>query len=239
MPDPEEILQGGQSAESVIRIGDIVYRTTKAERSELPPHFLQYLEEKNFPHSPRFLGYDERGREMLSYLDGEVPRGIQLTKEQLCAAMKLLRNMHDLAAQSHLCNGHETICHHDFAPWNIIFKDEQLVGIIDFDEVAPGARVDDLAYAIWTFLDIGVAAISDTEQIERLLYLVNCYDLNNRKDFIPAVFQQQNRILQFRKDVVATSPDQQMREFSKGAIQRINKAIHWVKRNEQAIRTRL
>ncbi|MEL7221352.1 MAG: phosphotransferase, partial [Bacteroidota bacterium] len=175
------------------------------------------------------------GRDMLTYIEGEVPRGIPLTEAQLYTAIQLLRKMHDLATHSDLCNEQETICHHDFSPWNIIIKNKKVAGIIDFDELAPGARVDDLTYAIWTFLDLGVAAISDAEQLKRIQQLVNCYDLRNRQDFIPALLRQQNRILSFRQEVVATSTNQQMRKFSRGAIQRINQSIEWVKRNEQAI----
>jgi Ser/Thr protein kinase RdoA (MazF antagonist) len=239
MKEQEEILPGGQSTESVVRVGNIVYRTTRNDNAELSHVLLQHLEANHFSYSPRFLGLDEKGREMLSYIEGVVPRGVVLSDQQLHACMRILREMHDLAAKSTWCNEQETICHHDFAPWNMIFKDGQPIGIIDFDEVAPGSRVDDVAYFIWTFLDLGVAEISDQEQIDRIGRLVKTYGLTDRKGLVAALFRQQNKILKFRENIIATGQGEQMRAFSQQAICRIKASIQWVISNTKQIEERL
>ena len=38
------------------------------------------------------------------------------------------------------------ICHNDFAPYNMVFRDHELIGVIDWDFAAPGPRLWDLAY---------------------------------------------------------------------------------------------
>ena len=45
---------------------------------------------------PRFRGIDEKGREILSFLPGEAPRDLgRFSEEQLAAAAKIIRALHD------------------------------------------------------------------------------------------------------------------------------------------------
>jgi hypothetical protein len=68
----ETPLTGGRLTPGVVRVGATVYRP-------IGPHWpfvhalLAHLERVGFSAAPRFLGIDDRGREILSYLDGEVP----------------------------------------------------------------------------------------------------------------------------------------------------------------------
>jgi Ser/Thr protein kinase RdoA (MazF antagonist) len=39
--------------------------------------------------------------------------------------------------------------HNDFGPSNLVWREELPKGIIDYDNAAPGSRVDDLGYAAW------------------------------------------------------------------------------------------
>ncbi len=48
----------------------------------------------------------------------------------------------------------EVLCHNDFAIYNIIFKHERPLGIIDFDVAGPGPRTWDIAYALYTCLPL-------------------------------------------------------------------------------------
>ena len=41
------------------------------------------------------------------------------------------------------------MCHGDFAPYNVVLKGEQAVGIIDFDTCHPGSRLWDISYALY------------------------------------------------------------------------------------------
>jgi len=61
---------------------------------------------------------DERGREILSYVEGLVPDNLDagLTDDQLAGAARLLRRFHDATAGSPLASGAKVLCHNDISP---------------------------------------------------------------------------------------------------------------------------
>ncbi len=42
-------------------------------------------------------------------------------------------------------------CHGDFGPWNIVWRDDEAIGLIDWDFLHQGPRIDDVAYALQWF----------------------------------------------------------------------------------------
>ena len=69
--EAEMPLAGGDVTEGVVRVGNTVRRPVRPH-SPLVHALLAHLESAGFEGAPRFLGIDGSGREVLSYIDGEV-----------------------------------------------------------------------------------------------------------------------------------------------------------------------
>lgn len=161
-PEQEEQLTGGNVSD-VSRIGETVRREQKPESLRVH-RVLQHLEQKGFEGSPRYLGIDPQGREVLSFIEGEAGnyplQPYMRSDHALEETARLLRDYHDAIADFPIPNDwqpldgtpepFELICHNDFAVYNLIFRNERPVGIIDFDVAAPGPRIWDLAYTLYT-----------------------------------------------------------------------------------------
>ena len=81
--------------------GDTVRRPSRPT-SPATRALLAHLESVGFDGAPRFLGVDDRGRETLSFIEGEaalepVPEWA-LTDEALVSVAELLRRYHDAVA---------------------------------------------------------------------------------------------------------------------------------------------
>jgi Ser/Thr protein kinase RdoA (MazF antagonist) len=121
---------------------------------------LDFLEERGFPASPRFLGIDQQQREVLSYVHGHVawageqPEDIW-SDESLLEAARLLRSLHDVTAASDLAGSAEMV-HGDLAPRNTVYVDRgdglRPVAFIDWDVARPGQRVEDVVDMLWQYL---------------------------------------------------------------------------------------
>ena len=158
----EEILTGGNVS--------IVYRSGDTVRRELKPgspkihKLLKHLENKGFSYAPKFLGIDEKGREILSFIEGEAGnyplKEYMWSNDVLKEIAKMLHLYHDSVSDFSFDDSWESIdntpqpfevlCHNDFAIYNLIFNHKRPVGIIDFDVAGPGPRIWDIAYTLYT-----------------------------------------------------------------------------------------
>jgi Ser/Thr protein kinase RdoA (MazF antagonist) len=186
----EEILTGGNMT-AVVRVGDTVRRTAGPWTPTIHA-FLRHLRANGFELVPEPLGIDERGREILSLLPG-APATYPLpdfawTDETLHAVAKALRAFHEAGLgftgdrwQWPAHEPAEVICHNDFAPYNLMFEDGRLSGVIDLDLASPGPRALDLAYTAYRFVPLTGPANPDApfpgarEQRRRLTAFCSAY----------------------------------------------------------------
>jgi hypothetical protein len=102
----EHPLRGG-SINTVVRVGDTVRRPPSGR---FVHELLGFFERSGWDGAPRFLGVDERGREILSFVEGYVawePGPADVTEEaSLVRVTELVREFHDLTAGTPLAGDH-------------------------------------------------------------------------------------------------------------------------------------
>jgi hypothetical protein len=164
----ETPLAGGDVTEGVVRVGDTVRRPV-GPHSPLVHALLAHLESAGFAGAPRFLGIDGSGREVLSYVDGEVagrPRPPWIADETRLASVGRLVRGYDDAAASFIpppealpgaspgappgippapAYPPELIGHLDITPENVVFRHGRAHALIDFDLARPATRADEMA----------------------------------------------------------------------------------------------
>lgn len=150
---------------------------------------LRHLEHYEWPGAPRYLGLDDEGREMLSFLPGHVawepaqPPDVW-SEESLVRVARLVRQFHDLTAGTALAGAEEVACHHDLAPKNTVYRDDgdglRPYAFIDWDLAAPGRRVQDVAHVCWQFLDLGPNRSSVEGPARLLRSVADAYGLARR-----------------------------------------------------------
>lgn len=161
-PEVEVPLTGGNVTAGLVRVGQTVRRPQTPYAARIRGVLAQ-LEHAGVEGVPRYLGTDDQGREVVSYLPGstDFPADMLTNPQVVVAATGLLRRYHDattglVAAADGWAYSfadtarHEVICHNDFAPYNLLFEGGVPTGIIDFDLAGPGPRLRDVAYlAYW------------------------------------------------------------------------------------------
>jgi aminoglycoside phosphotransferase len=175
----EEKLTGG-NVSTVYRAGDTVRREWKPDSVRIHT-LLQHLESKGLRGVPRFLGIDDKGREVLSFIEGEAGnyplQTYMWSDKALQEIASMLRRYHDAVRDfpiedwqplDNTPQPFEVICHNDFAIYNIIFQNETPIGVIDFDMAAPGPRLWDIVYALYTCVPL--SRLYHTEAGEAVYY---------------------------------------------------------------------
>jgi Phosphotransferase enzyme family len=162
-PDVEHRLLGG-FVNDVFRVASTVRRTAGPWTAAVHA-VLRHLEAVGFVESPRVLGIDDRGREVLTFIEGETlgwsdwPE-VMLGGDGIAQLGKLLRRFHEAVRGFRPPEGArwrnplapqdgEVIRHGDFSPFNSVWHADRLVGLIDWDFAQPGDAISDLAYLAW------------------------------------------------------------------------------------------
>ena len=148
-----------------VRVGDTVRRPAGSSRAAVRD-LLLHLESVGFDGAPRHLGTDELGREVLTWIDGDVPLppypAWAMTDRALTDLGQLVRRFHEATATFRSTTddwstqwadpaGGSVVCHNDLFPENVVFRDGRVVALIDFAMAAPGRPLWDVAIAaeIW------------------------------------------------------------------------------------------
>ena len=253
--DVEVALPKGDVTEGVVRVGATV-RRPRQEQSPFVEAYLRHLEAVGFDGAPRFLGVDDRGREVLSYIAGEaaiVPYpGWALTDETLISVAELLRRYHHAAA-SFDPSGHDwpaavpaafrdgLVSHNDPNLDNVIFAGGRAVALIDFDLSGPGSAAWDVACAarLWAPLrdERDAPAPVRGRALERLRMFVAAYGAPRHEHarIVDAVIHTHDWAYEIVRAAVARGHRSFWDHWTGGGAGRADRTRDWIEANRAAM----
>lgn len=193
----ERRLPGGRSF-GAVRVGDEVRRPRQPWTATVHT-VLRHLEDVGFDGAPRVRGFDDQGRERLTFLPGQTlgetapwPEWLR-SDDALAQVGTWLRRLHDATAtfrpatEAVWFTGRPwtpglLIGHLDASPWNVVWADGDLVGFVDWDTASPSRGEDDLAFSALTWVPLLTAEIAEqvgfgdpADRYRRLHLLLDAY----------------------------------------------------------------
>ncbi len=260
-------LPGGDMTEGVVRVDETVRRPVRSHTAAVH-ELLRHLEAVGFEGAPRVLGIDEKNREILTYLHGDVPRrplpGYALTESTLVALADLQRRYHEAVASfepppwacwdgeitRYVDGPPELICHCDVNLENVIFSngsgEPRPYAFIDFDLARPGTRLVDIIQTLRYWAPIAdpvdrAPALRDLNAADRIAIFCQAYGLS---------YLERARLASVASRWLRRSPasiarraraggDAWARMLDAGVGERLMRAAAWIERNRPEIEARL
>jgi Phosphotransferase enzyme family len=228
---------------------DVVTRPA-SDVSETVHSYLGYLRGKGLVCLPEPITIHD-GLETLGYLDGASGGDgwyHQHTEQGLISAAGLLRTIHDAGRDwtppasavwgaLPVAGDDIVFCHGDPGPWNFVWRDQQAVGLIDWDYLHPAPRLDDVAYALQWFgplrrdefvLDWHHFPVVPNRR-ERVRAFVDAYGGLPRFDVSEAVVAAMQATSDRMRSLAAAGREPQRTWVADGALDQDTAAIAWVR----------
>jgi aminoglycoside phosphotransferase (APT) family kinase protein len=256
----EQVLVGGMDPRfAPVRVGDTVRRMAGSSGAAVRA-LLLHLEAVGFDGAPRHLGTDDRGREVLSYVDGDVPLppypAWAMTDLALADLGALIRRFHaatasfeqpadadwatdwaDPTAGTSMTDA--VICHNDLFPENVVFRAGRVVALIDFAMAAPGRPLWDLAIAAELWCPLGDPARRDQhppdlDGVRRLGVLTRGYGLEPERaqELVDVLVEERaHSIANIRAEIAAGNESWIANWAAAGGDQRAAAADAWIATN--------
>jgi aminoglycoside phosphotransferase (APT) family kinase protein len=226
---------------------------------------LHHLEREGFAGAPRALGFDEQGREILTYIEGEVaaqrqpghPGGGDLPDyvwrdDVLVHLGALLRTYHDAAATFpwagrewllETCQPVETICHNEVFPWNTVFREGVPVAFIDWDTAAPGPRAWEMGFVAWHWVPFWHDKLCQTaglptgvaEKARRFRLLLDAYGLEPDLGIVRAGIERMQGFLEHLRRLASEGSAWEVAMAHRGVLDELALTIVWVEQHAAAL----
>jgi hypothetical protein len=183
----EALPAGGANRGAVVRVGSTVRRPSRPNSTSVQ-RLLTHLESVGFPGVPRPLGFDDEGRELLTWVEGEVPHRPAplwaLSVETLSSIGELLQDFRRAASTLRARPDDNwfsepavprpfattaNIGHNDIDFGNIVFKDRRAAALIDFDFAGPSDLVWEVAVAAYYLVPLRHPGATEPSSEDRAL----------------------------------------------------------------------
>lgn len=172
-------LIGDVGTQGIVRIGNTVRRPLRPFSLAIQS-YLAYIRQAGFTGAPEPLGIDEEGREILSYVEGDIPReplpDWTASIDVLTGLAVLIRRLHEAArgweappdtqwgivpgsvanrGVSAFSDGEpEIFSHRNYVPGRVVFRDGLPAALVNFDLAKPCTKVYDIANAMYWWVPL-------------------------------------------------------------------------------------
>jgi len=260
-----EPLIGDGVTPGIVRIGDTVRRPLRPFSLTVQA-YLAHLRDAGFTGAPLPLGVDEQGREVLSFVPGDVPRN-PLPPETagddvLVALARLVRALHEASAGwtppsdavwggtpattgGPITEPAELVSHRDYYPGNVVFRDGRPVALIDFDLAKPTTRLYDITNALWYWAPLRdprdrAPAFAAADIPHRVAVFADAYGLTARQrtELAPLAVDVAHRYTENSRASAELDPVFR-RLWEDGAKDELPRAEAWLREAAPAIAARL
>lgn len=266
--EPEVALLGGEVTEGVVRKGDTVRRPV-GPNSALVHALLRHLESVGFPGAPRFLGIDAAGREVLTFVPGEVatrPRPAWVADDaRLASVARLVRAYDDAVAGFTLPEGvapdsvppppdlppappypPDFVGHMDLTPDNVVFRGGEAVALIDFDLARPASRVDEIHNLMVHWAPFGDPLDADppldrVDVPRRCRIIADAYGMSDadRGRLVEVAVLRSRRVWHSMRQIAEVRGGNWARMWREGVGDKLKRREAWLERNGPAIEAAL
>ena len=225
---------------------------------------LLHLEAVGFDGAPRHLGVDDQGREIVSFIEGDVPvppyPAWAMTDRALADLGRLVRRYHEATASFMPPADAEwatdwadptagsgvagaVITHNDLFPENVVFRDGRVVALIDFAMAAPGRPLWDLAIAAEMWGPLGDPARRhqhplDLDGISRFGVLARAYGLEPERaaELVDVLVEERaHSIANIRAEIAARNESWNRTWAAAGGDERAAADDAWIATHREAL----
>ena len=243
-----EVRLSGGNVGGAVRVGDTVRRAAGPWTPAVHA-LLQHLADNGFTGAPRPLGFDEQGREVLTFLPGETvggrrPRpGWVRADDTLDQVARWLRDCHQAVAgfvppPGAVWRGGGSwtrgliVGHNDTSPDNAAWQAGQLTGFFDWDFAGPVPPGWDLAFAAFSWVPLDTRpylaeGFTDLEALPRRLsrFLATYGWAATTSEFLEVVAARITAHADGIRDLAATGDQAFVRLADQGVPQFLDQAV--------------
>jgi thiamine kinase-like enzyme len=123
----------------------------------------------------------------------------------------------DLSVQGSL------VCDGGFGPWNLVWRDAQPVGILDWDYAWPARPIHDVAYALEWWLRYP----TPPDRWRRLERFAEAYGLTSTAGLVDEVIGQQQQVWERTRKLAAEGRQPQVAWQASGVLDEAAERIRW------------
>jgi len=255
-PEEEQLAGGIANLGKVVRVGDTVHRPASAFTGAIVA-LLQHLHEVGFDHVPRPLGIDEQGREVWSFVEGDVPippfPAWSMSDRALASVARLQRELHEAAAgfdgtalawNDELADprGGPVIGHNDICPENVVFRNGEAIAFLDWDFAAPGRPLWDVASVMSMWGPVHdpsdpVPGMEGLDPFARARLIADAYGMTEaERAAVPGIFVERLSLSLVEKRAAAGDPAFVAMLARQGGAGRAERRRRWLEDNIEAVR---